>query len=161
GSSAPENPAQKSGRPSSCAGLSPSNCDTCRGCHVYKPDDVRNFVRLGVARLAAGSGHANPGADIAPIIDHTLLKADATREELTKLCEEARKFGFATVCVNSANVRFCKGLLAGSSTKVIAVVGFPLGAQNPSAKAFETRDAIRNGAEEIDMVINVGALKNK
>ena len=99
--------------------------------------------------------------DLAPYIDHTLLKADATREELFKLCDEARKWGFATVCVNSSNVALCKRLLDGSSTKPIAVVGFPLGAASSSAKAFETREAVRAGAAEIDMVINIGALKSK
>ena len=99
--------------------------------------------------------------DIAPYIDHTLLKADATREELIKLCDEARKWGFATVCVNSSNVALCKRLLEGTSTKPIAVVGFPLGAASSSSKAFETREAVRAGAAEIDMVINIGALKSK
>lgn len=138
-----------------------SNCDTCRGCHVKRPADVRNIVDLGAARIAAGIGHDSPPSDIAPLIDHTLLKADATKEELRKLCEEAKKYGFATVCVNPANVRYCAGLLEGSSTKAIAVVGFPLGASVPQAKAFEARQAVRDGAQEIDMVINITALKAK
>jgi deoxyribose-phosphate aldolase len=95
------------------------------------------------------------------MIDHTLLVPDATKEQLRKLCEEARKYYFATVCVNATNIRFCSGLLEGSSVKPIAVVGFPLGAMTPTAKAFEAREAVRNGAQEIDMVINVGAMKNK
>jgi deoxyribose-phosphate aldolase len=99
--------------------------------------------------------------DIAPFIDHTLLKPDATREEVLKLCEEARKFGFATVCVNSVNVGTAARALAGSPVLPIAVVGFPLGAGLPTAKAFETREAVRCGAREIDMVINIGALKSK
>ncbi|HSI02852.1 MAG: deoxyribose-phosphate aldolase [Myxococcota bacterium] len=106
-------------------------------------------------------GHDSPPSDIAPLIDHTLLKADATKEELKKLCEEAKKYGFATVCVNPTNVRYCAGLLEGSSTKAIAVVGFPLGASVPQAKAFEARQAVRDGAQEIDMVINITALKAK
>jgi deoxyribose-phosphate aldolase len=137
------------------------NCDTCRGCHVKRPADVRNIVNLGAARIAAGVGHDSPPSDIAPFIDHTLLKADATKEELKKLCEEAKKFGFATVCVNPVNVRYCAGLLEGSSTKAIAVVGFPLGASLASAKAYEARQAVRDGAAEIDMVINITALKAK
>ncbi len=142
------------------SGVGPA-CDTCRGCHVKRPADVRNIVDLGAARIAAGIGHDSPPSDIAPLIDHTLLKADATKDELRKLCEEAKKYGFATVCVNPVNVRYCAGLLEGSSTKAIAVVGFPLGASLPSAKAFEARQAVRDGAAEIDMVINITALKAK
>ncbi|MEW6433588.1 MAG: deoxyribose-phosphate aldolase [Myxococcota bacterium] len=99
--------------------------------------------------------------DIAPFIDHTLLKPDATTAEVVKLCEEAKKYGFATVCVNSINVGTAARALAGSSVLPIAVVGFPLGAALPSAKAFETREAVRCGAKEIDMVMNIGALKSK
>jgi len=138
-----------------------SDCDTCRGCHVRRPDDVRKLVTLGSARIAAGVGHGAPDSDLAGLIDHTLLKPDASREELEKLCAEARKYGFATVCVNATNVRFAAALLEGCSTKAIAVVGFPLGAMTPSSKAFETREAVRNGAGEIDMVINIGAMKSK
>lgn len=137
------------------------SCDTCRGCHVKRPDDVRKFVKLGADRIAAGIGHEKPASDLAGMIDHTLLVPDATKEQLRKLCEEARKYSFATVCVNATNIRFCAGLLDGSSVKPIAVVGFPLGAMTPTAKAFEAREAVRNGAQEIDMVINVGAMKNK
>jgi deoxyribose-phosphate aldolase len=126
---------------------------------VFRPEAVRELIGLGAARVAAGAGHEKPDADLAPIIDHTLLKPDATREELTRLCEEARKYGFATVCVNPSNVRLCSALLEGSGVAPIAVVGFPLGAMTPNAKAYEAREAVRNGACEIDMVINVGALK--
>lgn len=136
-------------------------CDGCRGCHVKRPGEVRDLMRLGAARVAAGVGHEAPAADLAAIIDHTLLKPDATRDELKRLCEEARRYGFATVCVNAANVRFCAAQLEGSSVRPIAVVGFPLGASTPAAKAFEAREAIRNGAAEIDMVLNVGALRSK
>lgn len=137
-----------------------SDCDTCRGCHVFRPEEVRDIVKLGAQRISAGAGHSAPAADLAPFIDHTLLKPDATRDELKKLCDEAKKYGFATVCVNAANIRFCASQLEGSSVKAIAVVGFPLGASTPNAKAFETREAVRNGAQEIDTVINVGALKS-
>ena len=94
-------------------------------------------------------------------IDHTLLKADATVEQITKLCQEAREFKFASVCVNSCWVRLCSELLRGSGVAVCTVVGFPLGAMIPEAKAFEAEAAIENGATEIDMVINIGALKSK
>lgn len=145
---------------SGCAGVGTS-CDVCRGCHVHRADDVRTLVGLGASRIAAGTGNPAPANDLAGLIDHTLLKADATRDELKKLCDEARRYHFATVCVNAANVRYCNALLEGSGVKAIAVVGFPLGAGTASAKAFEAREAVRNGAQEIDMVINIGALKSK
>ena len=94
-------------------------------------------------------------------IDHTLLKADATVEQITKLCQEAREYKFASVCVNSCWVRLCSELLRGSGVAVCTVVGFPLGAMIPEAKAFEAEAAIENGATEIDMVINIGALKSQ
>lgn len=94
-------------------------------------------------------------------IDHTLLKADATVEQITKLCQEAREYRFASVCVNSCWVRLCSELLRGSGVAVCTVVGFPLGAMIPEAKAFEAEAAIENGATEIDMVINIGALKSQ
>jgi deoxyribose-phosphate aldolase len=100
-------------------------------------------------------------ADLAPYIDHTLLKPEARAEDVVKLAEEARKYGFATVCVNSTHVATAARVLAGASTVPIAVVGFPLGASLPAAKAFEAREAIRAGAREIDMVLNVGALKSR
>ncbi|OGB81381.1 MAG: deoxyribose-phosphate aldolase, partial [Burkholderiales bacterium RIFOXYC12_FULL_60_6] len=94
------------------------------------------------------------------MIDHTLLKADATEAEIRKLCAEAREHRFASVCVNPGWVGLCAHLLSGSPVKVCTVIGFPLGATTPTAKAVETRDAIANGATEVDMVINVGALKS-
>ena len=99
--------------------------------------------------------------DLAALIDHTLLKPDATEDDLRRLCEEARVHGFATVCVNSANVPFCRARLRGSTVGVCAVVGFPLGAGSTAAKAFETRQAVREGADEIDMVLHVGALRQR
>ena len=92
-------------------------------------------------------------------IDHTLLKAEATQEQITKLCNEAKQYDFASVCVNTCYVPLCKQLLAGSDVKVCCVVGFPLGAMDTEAKAFETKKAVEKGAQEVDMVINVGALK--
>lgn len=99
-------------------------------------------------------------AALADMIDHTLLKADATEEQVTRLCAEARNYRFASVCVNPSNVALCAALLRGSGVKVCTVIGFPLGATTPAAKAAETRDAIASGASEVDMVINVGALKS-
>ncbi|AGC47583.1 deoxyribose-phosphate aldolase [Myxococcus stipitatus DSM 14675] len=100
-------------------------------------------------------------ADLAPYIDHTLLKPEARAEDVVKLAEEARQHGFATVCVNSSHVATAAQVLAGSSTVPIAVVGFPLGAALSSAKAFEAREAIAAGAREIDMVVHIGALKSR
>ena len=96
----------------------------------------------------------------AAMIDHTLLKADATRDQIEKLCAEAKKYVFASVCVNPTWVKYSAELLAGTEVKVCTVIGFPLGASTSEVKAFETKDAIANGAGEIDMVINIGALKN-
>ena len=94
-------------------------------------------------------------------IDHTLLKADASVEQIIQLCSEAREYKFASVCVNSCWVRLCAEQLRGSGVAVCTVVGFPLGAMIPEAKAFEAEAAVENGATEVDMVINIGALKSK
>lgn len=113
------------------------------------------------ASRVAPAGHAVTSADMARYIDHTLLKPEATHEDIVTLCEEARQHGFATVCVNSANIGLAARLLHGTSTVAIAVVGFPLGAALPCAKAFEAREAVRCGAREIDTVLNIGALKSR
>jgi deoxyribose-phosphate aldolase len=97
--------------------------------------------------------------DLAGMIDHTLLKPDATPDQIAQLCFEARKYGFASVCINPTWVELCAELLEGSSVKVCTVIGFPLGATAPEVKVFETNNAIEHGACEIDMVINIGALK--
>ena len=94
-------------------------------------------------------------------IDHTLLKADATKEQITKLCNEAKEHDFASVCVNTCYVPLCKELLKDSDVKVCCVVAFPLGAMDTASKAFEAKTAVSNGAGEVDMVINIGALKDK
>lgn len=93
-------------------------------------------------------------------IDHTNLKQDATKDAIVKLCEEAKEHDFASVCVNPGWVPLCAKELAGSDVKVCTVIGFPLGATTSASKAFETKDAVNNGAQEVDMVINVGALKS-
>ncbi len=93
-------------------------------------------------------------------IDHTLLKADATRKDIEKLCAEAKQYDFASVCVNTYWVPLCTSELKDSDVSVCCVVGFPLGAMSTQAKAFETRQAVKDGADEIDMVINIGELKN-
>ncbi|HPP87237.1 MAG TPA: deoxyribose-phosphate aldolase [bacterium] len=98
-------------------------------------------------------------SEVANLIDHTLLKPEVTRDQIIKLCEEAKKYNFASVCVNPGWVKTCSELLKGTEVKVCTVIGFPLGATTTATKAAETREAIANGADEIDMVINIGALK--
>ncbi len=99
--------------------------------------------------------------DLARFIDHTILTPEASRDDITRVCGEARQYGFFGVCVNSANVALAARLLSGSSLRVVAVVGFPLSAASPAAKAFEARGACHEGAGEIDMVMNIGALKGR
>jgi deoxyribose-phosphate aldolase len=139
------------------------DCTSCGHCVTQKPDAVKNLLSCGAERIGAKTGinGAKIDAKMAAMIDHTLLKPDATREQLMQVCEEARQYGFATVCVNSANIPLVARQLQGSAVKPIAVVGFPLGAATSQAKAFEAKEAIRAGAREIDMVINIGALKSK
>jgi deoxyribose-phosphate aldolase len=100
-----------------------------------------------------------PPHALSALIDHTLLKADGSPEEITRLCEEARKYHFAAVCINPNSIRLAAKALQGSSVKLATVVGFPLGASTTACKVFETRDAILAGANEIDMVLPIGALK--
>jgi deoxyribose-phosphate aldolase len=99
--------------------------------------------------------------ELAKLIDHTILKPEATREQIVKLCKEAIENGFASVCINPSNVKICAELLKKSEVKVCTVIGFPLGANITKIKALETEEAIKDGAEEVDMVINVGKLKDK
>ena len=99
-------------------------------------------------------------ADIARYIDHTALKPNTMEAQIRQLCEEAKQYGFASVCVNPTWVKLCASLLKGSSVKVCTVIGFPLGANDPETKAFEAALAVKQGAAEIDMVLNVGALKS-
>ena len=123
------------------------------------PDRLRGVIDAGASRVGV---HAAGGAPVgvAAMIDHTLLKPDATRQNIEDLCREAAQFKFATVCVNPTWVALAARLLAGSGVGVCSVVGFPLGATTPDVKGYETRRAIFDGAREIDMVINVGALKS-
>ncbi len=122
---------------------------------------VQPVVNAGADRIASTLGIAPTDGRMAHMIDHTLLKPDATQDQIAQLCYEARKYGFTSVCVNPANVKLCAQLLEGSSVIVCTVVGFPLGATSTETKVFETQQAIRDGATEVDMVINVGALKSR
>ena len=137
-------------------------CVDCVGqCLSQCQDKVQEVVAAGASRLTSTLGNTDVGPDVAKLIDHTLLKPDATQDQIAQLCYEARKYGFAAVCVNPTNVKLCSQLLQGSPVHVCAVVGFPLGATPPEVKAFEAQQAIENGASEIDMVLNIGALKSK
>jgi deoxyribose-phosphate aldolase len=133
------------------------------GCHGVLgdccPDRLRPVIDAGATRVGV---HALGGAPsgIAAMIDHTLLKPEATRQQIEELCREAAQFRFATVCVNPTWVALCSQLLSGSGVGVCSVVGFPLGATTADVKRYETQRAIFDGAREIDMVINVGALKS-
>ena len=137
------------------------DCASCGSCVVRRPWSVRAMEEVGSVRVGAMPGIGEVPADLAKLIDHTLLKPEATRDEVVKLCEEARKYRFASVCVNTTWVPLCKSLLAGTDVMVCAVVGFPLGAMTPTAKAYEAREAVRQGAREIDMVLNIGAMKSR
>jgi deoxyribose-phosphate aldolase len=137
----------------------PSRC----ACHslLYEccPDRLRGVLDAGATRLGLHATGGAPGG-VASMIDHTLLKPDAARRDIEALCREAAEYKFASVCVNPTWVALCTSLLQPSGVKVCSVVGFPLGATTPDTKHYETRRAIFDGAREIDMVINVGALKS-
>src|SRR6185295_4831275 len=142
------------------AGTRPSLRCQCHGVlDDCCPDRLSGVIDAGATRVGL---HAAGGAPqgVASMIDHTLLKPDATRQNIEELCREAAQFKFATVCVNPTWVAVCSKLLAGSGVRVCSVVGFPLGATTADVKGYETRRAIFDGATEIDMVINVGALKS-
>lgn len=98
---------------------------------------------------------------LAKMIDHTILKPDATKEEIIKICEEAKKYNFASVCINPSRIKLAKDILAGSEVNICTVIGFPLGATSTESKRFEAEQAIKDGATEVDMVINIGRLKDK
>jgi deoxyribose-phosphate aldolase len=140
------------------------DCEVCgtRGeCVRECPSSVQFYVDvLGCDRVSTlpGALPHNPG--VAGTIDHTLLKPDATEEQVVRLCEEARAHEFASVCINPCWVRLAARILAASPVKVCTVVGFPLGANTPEIKALETRRAVADGAQEIDMVMNIGAMRS-
>jgi deoxyribose-phosphate aldolase len=121
--------------------------------------DAKIIQAAGASRVSVCKPQKK-GSDTARYVDHTLLKPNATQEEVAKLCEEARQYCFASVCVNPSYVALAAQYLRGSGVLVCTVVGFPLGSTTPTVKAIEARDAMANGADEIDMVINIGALKS-
>jgi len=140
-------------------------CTTCNVCdHMCAksaPDAVRALTQRATgARVSGRLGIRDVPKDVAKLIDHTLLKADSTYDQIDQLCAEAREFGFASVCVNPVHVKRCVKQLRGAESKVCTVIGFPLGATTKEIKAMEARRALRDGARELDMVINIGALKS-
>jgi deoxyribose-phosphate aldolase len=129
-------------------------------CPTFCRADVERIVDAGAERIGIVLGETATAHDWASLIDHTLLKPEAAYADIKKLCDEAREFGFASVCVNPGWVKQAAEFLKGSGVPVCTVIGFPLGATLPDVKAYEARRAIFNGAREVDMVINIGALKS-
>ena len=138
-----------------------SDCVACGHCVAKRPQAVRDTIQSAPdARVSTRPGVGAVPRDVAKMIDHTLLKADATYADVDELCDEAARFGFASVCVNPTHVKRAADKLRNASPVVCTVIGFPLGATPKEVKALEARRAIRDGAREIDMVINIGALKS-
>ncbi len=136
-------------------------CPDCdQNCAEKCARKTRAVVEAGADRISCGPTVVQLDAGFAGLIDHTLLKPEASRNEIKKLCEEAARFGFASVCINPWNVPLAAECLRGTNVKVCTVVGFPLGATLPQVKIQEAEEAIKLGAQEIDMVINIGALKS-
>jgi deoxyribose-phosphate aldolase len=133
--------------------------EVCPGCAQTCAPNTKQIPAAGADRVSAGERLTKIDPAIAMVIDHTILKPEATRADVVKVCREARQYNFASVCVNPYWVPLVKAELAGSPVKVCTVVGFPLGATSTEAKVAETQAALRAGAQEIDMVINVGALR--
>jgi deoxyribose-phosphate aldolase len=146
------------GAPVHCVG---GQCIGCGHCVSKRTDVVRGFIGgARDVRLMGSPGIDAVPEDLAKLIDHTLLRPEATYADIDKLCDEARSFGFASVCVNPMHVRRCAERLRGASSVVCTVIGFPLGSTPPEVKALEARRALRDGAREVDMVLAIGALKS-
>ncbi len=156
-----------SGAPAAAATVDGHDADTCERCRAFGvsavsgPDETRALAAAGASRVVATVGYCPASDGLASLIDHTLLKPDATREQIETLCREAAQYCFASVCVNPNWVPLCRELLRGTGVKVCTVIGFPSGAHAPDVKAYEARRAVEQGAEEVDMVINIGAMKSK
>lgn len=140
-------------------GAAPAQCSCHAVLYDCCPDRLRGVIDAGATRIGLHASGADAGP-VAGMIDHTLLKPDATRSDIEKLCREAAEFHFATVCVNPTWVAYAAVRLRGTGVGVCSVVGFPLGATTADVKHYETRRAIFDGASEIDMVLNIGALKS-
>jgi deoxyribose-phosphate aldolase len=152
-----------SGFPPNAEGLNVPDmvCPGCtQRCAQTCAKKTREIISSGAARVSSSDKTTRIDPQIAALIDHTLLKPEATREEIVKLCREARQYSFASVCVNPYWVPVVAAELAGSPVKVCTVVGFPLGATTPAMKAAEAEAAVKVGAHEVDMVLNIGALRS-
>jgi deoxyribose-phosphate aldolase len=141
-----------------------SSANDCRlqhdECFVKCPDRMHSLIAEGGVRFGLSGAESEAAREVAHYIDHTLLKPEATRDEILKICEEGVRYGFASVCINPIWVREVACALRGSGVKTCTVIGFPLGANAPGTKSYEARRAIFDGASELDMVINIGALKS-
>lgn len=146
---------------SACSVENGLDCLECGQCVNKRADFIDSLVSCGVCRISAQLGIGEVEAKIARIIDHTLLKPEATEDQIRQLCREAATYCFASVCVNPVWIELCAKLLRRTGVKVCTVIGFPLGATTSDTKAYETRDAIGKGANEVDMVINVGLIKSR
>jgi deoxyribose-phosphate aldolase len=129
-------------------------------CFLKCPERMQSLIGSGGVRFGLTGAESAAARAVARYIDHTLLSPDATRDDIIRICEEGVRYGFASVCINPTWVREAACALRGSGVKVCTVIGFPLGANSPDVKAYEARRAIFDGAGELDMVINVGALKS-
>lgn len=138
-------------------------CVGCELCVVHKRGVVDDMINTGAERISAGLGVADAGGvedGLGRFIDHTLLKPEATREQIEQLCSEAKRYKFASVCINPCWISVCADLLRNTGVRVCTVVGFPFGATLTEVKALETETAIQHGAQEVDMVLNIGMLKS-
>ncbi|MCW5876739.1 MAG: deoxyribose-phosphate aldolase [Anaerolineales bacterium] len=177
GGAPPAAAAKPGGCDCGCSGHKPAAAGEARLAHVHGDscteecadgicvrtcfNRVGQVISAGAERLTSTLGGIPQDPSVARLIDHTLLKPDATPDQVAQLCYEARTYNFASVCVNPGYVKLCADLLRGTPVKVCTVIGFPLGASSPDVKMFETETALRDGATEIDMVINIGALKGR
>ena len=143
-----------------CPEIATGVCAECGYCAELKPEATQHIVDLGASRIGAALGMAGTlKAEIASLIDHTILKPEATAEEVIRLCGEADKFGFASVCVNPCWIKLCRETVKNPKVSVCGVAGFPLGANRPDIKAAEAALCLEDGANEVDMVMNVGFAK--
>lgn len=141
-------------------GLKTPVCNWCWVCPDCRSQIIEEFVENGANRVGAGPRLGPIHKNLAKFIDHTLLKPESKKEQIIILCEEAVRYGFASVCINPTWARLCRDMVRGTDVLVCTVVGFPLGANTTETKAIETQKAIEDGADEIDMVINIGRLKS-
>lgn len=160
---APQMPAVAA-RPQAAPVADSASCSCCGAdgqCATISTERIQRLMQAGAQRISSALGIYPVPANLASMIDHTLLKPEATEEQVRKLCAEAAQYHFASVCINPGYVPLAAQALKGSGVMVCTVIGFPLGATDTQTKADETRHAVANGADEIDMVINIGALKSR